>query len=170
METLKKELSDLSRYALSYNELEACIKGKVPGLIVKFEESTAAKWNKDIFGKANVIIVLLELMGSNHWVCCSHKFFYDSLAYSKSFYKKNFPAFYAFIQKLKLEWNPFQHQPKIEHSATCGDHVLCRCIHYKYTNKEFHKWISSLGIKTDKVAALICYLATRKLDIPSNTV
>ena len=165
--TLKKELADLSRYALSYNEIEKCIKGKVPGLTVKFEGSTNAKWSKALFGKANVLIVLLELMGQAHWVCCSKKFFYDSLAYSKAFYRKNFPDFYKFVMDLGLEWNKFQHQPKIEDSATCGDHVLCRCIHYKYTNKEFHKWMTSLGIKTDKVAALICYLATRKLGIPA---
>ena len=167
MATLKKELADLSRYALSYNEIEKCIKGKVPGLVITFQESTTAKWSKDMFGKANVIIVLLELMGQNHWVCISKHFFYDSLAYSKNFVKKNFPEFYKFVMMMKLEWNSTAHQPRIEDSATCGDHVLCRCIHYKYTNKQFHKWMTSLGIKTDKVAALICYLATRKIDIPS---
>ena len=76
MVTLKKELSDLSRYALSYMEIEKCIKGKVPGLVISFQESTKAKWSKQIFGKANVIIILLELMGQNHWVCISKSGFF----------------------------------------------------------------------------------------------
>ena len=167
MVTLKKELSDLSRYALSYLEIEKCIKGKVPGLVISFQESTKAKWTKHIFGKANVVIVLLELMGQNHWVCFSKTgFFYDSLAYSKAFYKKNFPDFYNFLIMMKFEWNKWRHQPLLSSSATCGDHVLCRCIHFEMkSNNEFHKWMTSLGIKTDKVASLICYLATRKLKI-----
>ena len=166
--TLKAELNDLQRYALSFNEIYRMCNGNIPGLKVKFVENETAKWNKQVWGKANALVVLLETPGGQrHWVSLGGKgkgWYYDSLAMKPSWYKKTFPAFYDFVKD--REWNSHKHQPQIQHSATCGDFTLVRLIHHEYSNSSFHKYLSSLRMNLERVVALICYLNTRSLKVP----
>ena len=169
MRTLKAELNDLQRYALSFNEIYRMCSGNIPGLKVKFVENKTAKWNKDIWGKANALVVLLETDGGQrHWVSLGGKekgWFYDSLAMKPKFYVEHFPELYAFVKD--REWNKHKHQPMMAHSATCGDFTLVRLIHHEYSNKSFHKYLSSLKMNLERVVALICYLNTRNLKVPA---
>jgi len=165
MRTLKQEINDLERYALSYTEIFRMCHGNIPGLSVKFVQNEGATWNSNIWGKANALVVLLETPAGAHWVTVRKgKWFFDSLALSRKFYTSTFPNFFEFVKD--LEWNFKKFQPHIKHSATCGDWSLVRLIKWDHSNKDFRKFMSGLGIKLEHVVALICYLNTRKLKIP----
>ena len=159
MRTLKQEILDVENYPMSFEEIKTVLTGRVPGLQLRFLLEKNHNFKNIWKSKVNICFTLLEVSNLHHWTVFSKKFFYDPLGNSPQFFKTNWPKFYEVVKD--LDWNTYPHEKNSKNIQSCGEHCLVRAVKYHLDNSDFHKWLVSLGIQTDKLVSVMCYIGLR---------
>ena len=161
MKTLRQELvEDVQSYAMSFEEIEKVLKGRVKGLHVRFlyEKTHNFKnlWSKGV----NVCFTLLELGSLKHWVVFSKKWMYDPLGNSPDFFKEKWSRFWKVVKD--KDWNRHVHEKSSAKIQSCGEHCLVRTVKYHLGNEEFHKWLNSvMPGQSDLLVSALVYIGVR---------
>ena len=177
MRTLLELLTLQEDEALSFEQLQTILSGRVSGLRVKLSdiENLNNRYEMhDIIPKGyNAAVCLLSAtldhVVRRHWVTVlKHKngsfSYYDPLAlgiHTISGYMHDGGYFADFVQKNKCDVNKHRHQKSTANIKTCGLHACVRMIAHAtqdLSNAQYHHWLTSVRMEPDRLVTLICFV------------
>ena len=177
MRTLLELLTLQEDEALSFEQLQTILGGRVSGLRAKLSdiESLENRYKMhDIIPKgynAGVCLLSANLdhVVKRHWVTIlRHKngsySYYDPLGlniHTISGYMHDGGYWANFVEKNKCDVNKHRHQKTASKIKTCGLHAAVRMIAHAtqdLSNSQYHHWLSSVRMEADQLVTLICFI------------
>ena len=176
MRTLLELLTLQEDQALSFEQLQTILSGRVSGLRVKLSdiESLGDYEMSDIIPKnynASVCLLTATLDHTvrRHWVTIlRHKngsySYYDPLGldiHTISGYMRDNGYFASFVRKNRCDVNRHRHQKSTANIKTCGLHACVRLVAHgtqDLSNAQYHHWLSSVRMEPDRLVTLICFV------------
>ena len=177
MKTLLELLTLQEDQALSFEQLQTILSGRVSNLRVKLSdiESMGQRYEiSDIIPKGyNAGICLLSATLDHavkrHWVTIlKHRngsfSCYDPLALSPhtlSGYMNDGGYWARFITQNRIESNTNRHQKSKKNIKTCGLHACSRLIAHAtqdLSNRQYHHWLTSVRMAPDELVTLLCFV------------
>ena len=176
MKTLLELLTLQEDEALSFEQLQTILSGRVSNLRVKLSdiESMGRYEMTDIIPKgynASVCLLTATLDHSvrRHWVTIlKHRngsySCYDPLALSRhtlSGYMNDSGYWARFLTKNRVEPNTHRHQKSKKNIKTCGLHACSRLIAHgtqDLSNGQYHHWLTSVRMSSDQLVTLLCFV------------
>lgn len=173
MKTLLEELNIEQNTPLNFVQVSHIIRGRVPGLVMKFVEvanlKKPYKLEQFLPHKCNAALCLLTATVSgreqNHWsALIRHEDntleWFDSMAFGFNHLGVllDDPDFIDFLRKHKARKNTKRLQKEARDVKTCSLHCIVRLAKRKLTNPQYERWIKSMRMDTDRLVTLLTYI------------
>lgn len=182
MASLKKLVQENTIIPSSDKDIRKLCDGRIK--ILTYDEFCAADDVMSNFRPEynNCVALLYQFPGENvgHWVAIIYDENVDQINFFNSY---GYPPDYESGGRMDLtaalrssgkniNVNPVRFQVSDRDTSTCGLHVAVRCIFNEYSNREYHKMLSSIAVgknpdKFDKLVSLMSILPLKK-NIPQD--
>ena len=173
MKTLLRELKLEQNTPLNYIQVSHILKGRVPGLVMKFVEveklSRPLTIEQFLPHKCNAALCLLSAVidgrTQNHWsTLLRHDNgsleWFDSMAFDLDHLGMllDDKEFINFLKSHKVRRNTKRLQKEARDTKTCSLHCIVRLAKRHLTNPEYERWISSVRMDYDRLVTLLTYI------------